>query len=143
MASPIKVQWGDGLQTLLAKLKNRPEAMRKAVAPAAFMEAEETMAASKPLVPVDHGFLVGSGHVQLPVFDGDSVSVGFGYGGVAGSGNQGETNAEDVGYAVYVHEDLTKHHPHGQAKYLEQPLNERKSDMSDRLAARIEERLPK
>lgn len=145
MAPPIKVQWDSGLQILLNKLKNRPEAMRKAVAPAVYMEAEETMSASKPKVPVLHGFLVNSGHVQQPVIEGNSVSVEFGYGGVAGVGNlpDGKTNDADVGYALIVHEDLTKNHPHGQAKYLEQPLDERKPGMSDRLAGRIEERLPK
>jgi hypothetical protein len=137
------VVWGDGLQIPLNKLKNRPEAMRRAIAPAVYMEAEETMSASKPRVPVDHGNLVNSGHVQNPQFEGDSVSVEFGYGGVAGSGNQGETNVLDVGYAVPVHENLEKHHPHGQAKYLEQPLRERESGMSERLAGRIQERLPK
>ena len=142
MSNSMKVEWGPGLQKLLAKLKGRPDAMRKAVGPALFMEAEETMADSKPLVPVLHGFLVGSGHAQLPVMDGDAISVTFGYGGVAGSGNLGGSNEQDCGYAVPVHEDMTKYHPTGQAKYLEVPLNYRKEGMSDRLAGRIQERLP-
>jgi hypothetical protein len=141
MSSPIKIEWDSGLQSLLNKLKNRPEVMRKAVGAAIFMEAEEIMAASKPFVPVDHGFLVASGHVQIPQVEGDGMSVEFGYGGVAGSGNLGANNAQDVGYGMIVHEDLTKHHPHGQAKYLEQPLDEKKQDMSDRLAGRIQARL--
>ncbi len=138
----LKVTWDAGLQKLLSKLANRPGDMLKAVAPALFMEGEEIIAASKPLTPVLHGFLVSSGHVNLPEINGNSVSVEFGFGGVAGSGNQGETNSSVVGYAVPVHEDLTKHHPVGGAKFLEIPLNERKSSMSERLAGRIQERLP-
>ena len=30
-------------------------------------------------------------------------------------------------YAIYVHEDLTKHHPNGQAKFLEQPARQHRS----------------
>lgn len=142
MANTLKVEWGPGLQSLLNKLKGRPLAMRQAVAPALMMEGETIISLAKPLTPVDHGFLVASGHVQLPITEGDSVSITFGFGGVAGSGNQGGSNSSDVGYAAAVHERLDLNHPHGQAKFLEQPLNERKSSMSDRLAGRIQERLP-
>lgn len=34
-------------------------------------------------------------------------------------------------YAIYVHEDLTVHHPDGQAKYLEQPAREKRQEMID------------
>ena len=144
MADTVKVTWGPGLQALMEKFQERPEAMRKAMGTAAYMEGEETISDAKPLVPVLHGGLVNSGFCGLPESQGDVVSVTFGFGGVAGSGNQGGvTNEGDVGYAIYVHEDMTKHHPHGQAKFLEDPLNARKSDMSDRLAGRIEDALPK
>ena len=142
MSDSFKVEWGQGLQNLLKKLQDRPGAMKKAVGPALYMEAEEVISAAKPVTPVLHGHLRASGHVELPVEEGNSISVTLGFGGVAGSGNQGgETNAEAVGYAIPVHEDLTKHHPVGGAKYLENPLNEKKSSMSERLAGRIEERL--
>lgn len=72
-----------------------------------FRQAEKVMAASKELVPVDTGFLRASGHVDLPVVSGSRVSVAMGY------------NAD---YAVHVHEDLTVHHPSGQAKYLERAI---------------------
>lgn len=143
MSDSLKVTWGPGLQDLLTKLKNRPEAMKQAVAPALYMEGEETIADAKPVTPVLHGFLVNSGHVNLPEISEDSISVEFGFGGVAGSGNQGgSTNEEDVGYAVFVHENLTAHHDVGGAKFLENPLNARLASMSDRLAGRIQERLP-
>lgn len=109
---------------------------------ALFIEGEETMAESKPLVPVDEGVLRASGFVLLPVVTKDEVYVDIGYGGPAGSGNiGGETNDKDVGYAIIQHEDLTFFHTVGQAKYLEQPLNKRKPGYSDRIAKRIRSRL--
>ena len=70
-----------------------------------------------------------TGYVELPTEDGGTVSVELGYGGVAGKGK----GAKEVGYAVYVHENLEAHHPVGQAKYLEQPVNQAKSDMGSRI----------
>ena len=143
MDNSIKVEWSSSLQDLLNKLKNRPEAMKQAVASALYMEAEEIISEAKPMTPVLHGFLVNSGHANLPEVVGDSVSVEMGFGGVAGSGNQGGvTNDESVGYALYVHENLTAHHEVGGPKFLEQALLIKKSDMSERLAERIQERLP-
>jgi hypothetical protein len=34
-------------------------------------------------------------------------------------------------YAVYVHEDLSKHHPTGQAKFLEQPTRQYGREMGE------------
>lgn len=130
------VKW-EGLEQLAKKLKARPELVSRATESALFIEAEETMAEAKKETPVDEGVLRGSGHVQLPTRDGDRVSVELGFGGPAGTGNQGATNPEDVGYAVYVHEDLTAHHTVGKAKYLEDPLNRRRSGLPRRLARRI------
>ncbi len=137
------VQWGSGLQTLLQKFQDRPAQMTKALGQAVFMEGEELISVAKPLTPVLHGNLRSSGYVELPIVTGTSVAVTAGFGGVAGTGNQGgETNDESVGYAIFVHEDTTKKHPVGQAKFLEQPFNERLDGMSERLAGRIEQALP-
>lgn len=96
-----------------------------AVARALYQESERVMTNAKRLTPVKTGNLRASGHVSLPAFTDDAVEVVLGFGGPAGSGNHGgESNAEEVGYAVYVHEDMTKHHPVGQAKFLEQPAME-------------------
>jgi hypothetical protein len=40
-------------------------------------------------------------------------------------------------YAVYVHEDLTKAHPNGQAKFLEQPMRELRGPMQDIIKRRL------
>lgn len=141
MGDPVKVEW-TGDKELIAKINRHRDAMPQILASVLYMEGEECMSASKPLVPVLHGFLRASGFVQLPVLDGPTVTVELGFGGVAGAGNQdGETNDQPVGYAVYVHEDLTAHHTVGQAKFLEQPFNERKESMSERMGGRIEAKL--
>lgn len=59
-----------------------------------FREAEAIMAAADPLIPVapDGGTLKASGHVQLPVIDGNEVSVTMGFGGAASA------------YALAIHE---------------------------------------
>lgn len=62
-------------------------------------------------VPVDTGALRDSGTVGDVEIDSSgnfNISMTFGN--------------ESVFYAIFVHEDLTAHHPHGQAKYLEVPL---------------------
>lgn len=126
----------DGLEKMLGDLGRRAGATERGVASGLFMEAEETITAAKRLTPVDEGNLRASGHVQLPEISPGKVSVEMGFGGPAGSGNRGESNPEEVGYAVRVHEDLTARHPVGQAKYLEAPLNERRSGMPRRIARR-------
>lgn len=79
-----------------------------------FREAEQVMAMSKrDYVPVDTGALRASGFVDTPVQTAMGGSVTLGYGGPSAP------------YAVIVHEDLTKRHPVGQAKYLEVPLRAR------------------
>lgn len=76
-------------------------------------------------VPVDRGMLRKSGHVEKPERRAGVVVVLVGFGGPAGSGNHGgDSNDETVGYAVYVHEDLTARHTVGAAKFLTAPAME-------------------
>lgn len=142
MAGPsFKVEFR-GLPALVKRLDAQRRNIGPAVASALYREAEETITDAKRITPVDEGVLRSSGHVQLPVQDGDRIVVQMGFGGPAGSGNHaGDTNQKDVGYAVYVHEDLDAHHPVGQAKFLEQPLGERRGGFADRVARRVEDRL--
>jgi hypothetical protein len=81
-------------------------ALQKTAGDILFNQATLIMNASKPLVPVDTGFLVQSGHVQIPQVQGNRVTVTLGYA------------AE---YAIYVHENLNARHTTGSAKYLEIP----------------------
>jgi len=110
----------------------------KAVAAGLYQEAEATMTDAKVLTPVDTGNLRASGHVALPVIDGPVVSIVLGFGGPAGSGNHaGQTNPEDVGYAVWVHERVEVHHPVGQAKFLETAIQQRSGGVAGRLATHL------
>lgn len=79
---------------------------------AAFYEiASQVLTVSqRDYVPVETGALRASGFVEPPITRGAETSVTVGFGGPAAP------------YAVIVHEDLTKRHPVGQAKYLELPL---------------------
>ncbi len=77
----------------------------KAIASAAYLEAEFIMADSKEkFVPVSHGGAQGghlrdSGHVLPPVFESRNISVSMVYGGAAAP------------YALAVHEHLSQHSP--------------------------------
>ena len=41
-------------------------------------------------------------------------------------------------YALVVHENLFAYHPHGQAKYLEAPVNQRARYIGDRLTEALQ-----
>lgn len=48
---------------------------------------------------------------------------------------------EEVKYAAIQHEELSYHHTHGQAKYLESPVLGAKAWMAEAIAKRVEEKL--
>lgn len=107
----LEVQGVEALNRALARLLagQTPAAVERALV----QVAEEIMAESKQLVPVDTGTLMNSGHVQAPVRDGDRMSVTLGYGGAAAE------------YAIPVHElppDHATHTPPRGWKYLEVPV---------------------
>lgn len=84
-------------------------------------------------VPVDKGPLRASGHVVGPDRKGEVV---LGFGGPAGAGNlDGDTNSEDVGYAVVQHEDLTLRHEVGEARYLVRGVERWRADGSAAMEA--------
>jgi len=97
----------------------------KALGAALYQEGQEIISDSKDnYVPVDTAALKTSGHAELPEIKGNGVTVTIGYGGAASK------------YAVIVHENLTARHPVGQAKYLEEPLNNAANGMAERLSAK-------
>lgn len=132
----------EGLDELEQDLEAKFRSTFFDAASAIYIEGEETISKAKPQTPVDEGPLRNSGHVQPPEMFVDEIDVELGFGGPAGAGNQGgETNDEDVGYAVYVHEDLTaQHNPPTKAKYLEDPVEERRSGMTNRVVRRMRQR---
>jgi len=126
-----------GMEELSRRLSLLAEALPEAVGNALRAEAEIEMTEAKRRTPVDTGALRASGNVQGPIQDGNDQMVILGFGGPAGTGNQGETNLMDVGYAVYVHEDEEKFHPVGEAKFLENTLLKSAPHLADRVANRL------
>jgi hypothetical protein len=91
-------------------------------------ELTVVMNESKPLVPVDMGYLRGSGYVTDPVIMADgTIAASIGY------------SAE---YAAAVHEILWKfHRPPTQAKFLEQPLVLRAKYMIEFIVRRVNSKI--
>lgn len=144
MAGPAFKTVVTGQEALEAGLKAKLKETVKAIAAATYMEGEETITEGKKQTPVDEGPLRASGHVQLPKVSARTIEVELGFGGPAGAGNQGgDSNDEDVGYAVYVHEDMTANHTVGKAKFLEDPVKERQAGMPARIVRRANRRIGK
>jgi len=102
-------------------------AAREEAATLLYGRGESIMLDSKQnYVPVDQGTLQDTGHVELPVIDGDTISVRLAFGGPSAD------------YAEAVHEHLSEHSPpswqraeamgqgvhfsQGGPKYLETPF---------------------
>jgi hypothetical protein len=77
----------------------------------------------RDFVPVDEGQMRASGFVEMDK-DPKRIAARFGFGGPSGSGNLGESNNEDVGYAIVQHEEPSYRHTVGSWKFLERPANE-------------------
>lgn len=129
----VKVKGVTELQRNLRRIqKKAPEKFRAAL----YTAAERIMTDSKKLCPVAPEFggsLRQSGHVVMP--DRAKLEVFLGYGGPAGIGNvQGESNDEEVGYAVVQHEELSYRHTTGEAKYLEKAVRAAVPDLAEEIA---------
>ena len=101
----------------------------KAAARALRNEAQEAFAASQDEVPVDTGALKASGRIrpEVGVFErGNEVYLELTYGGSA------------TEYSIYVHENLEANHPHGKAKYLEDPMVRQVNGIAGRIADKVE-----
>lgn len=108
-----------GARDVVKNLEIAGTRWRHAVVVGAYLEANNIMALSKRLVPVDLGVLRASGYVTNPQEQGSRTVIEMGYGG-------GFSGA----YATVVHERLDAHHEVGQAKYLEQPVEMRTPDIA-------------
>jgi hypothetical protein len=112
----------EGMPQMMAAIARVVPAVRAAYGVEIRREADAIMARSKSdFVPIETGDLRDSGEVIGP--SGADMGVELSYG------------SDTVEYAFVVHEDLTAHHEHGGAKYLEIPVNEAQEGMEGRLAA--------
>lgn len=90
--------------------------------------------------PRDTWTLVASGYIKRPRYFSDRVIVDLGYGGSEDKKNpkSGQMASE---YMVEVHEDLTKTHPVGNAKFFENPVRRNAMGMPMHVSGRIRERV--
>ena len=91
-----------------------------------YEEAQDILTASQVLCPVDTGALQNSAQVSSPEITPMGATVEIGYGGPA------------IGYAMAVHEDVSKRHAKPtQAKFLEVPVNRARRGFAARMKARL------
>lgn len=118
--------------SIMKALKKIPSDMSEGAGRALKRAAEEILKKSLPIVPVDTGALVSTGRTLGPTgVRSGKVRAEIVYGGKPGKNKfaptvatSGRKQPDTVGYAVYVHEDSSKHHPHGQYEFLKQPLEQ-------------------
>ena len=118
----LKMQGPKELMKALREVGPRAEVALKS---ALVTEAEKVMARAKRFTPVDTGALRASGHVQPPVATPGRIEITLGFGGPAAR------------YAVYAHEIEDYYHEFGQAKFLEQPVNEAAAGLTSRLTREV------
>ena len=112
-----------GISHAIAALKRMQEDIPKELDRALYSEGLNIFRKSQRIVPVDKGFLKGSGVIEKPV----NHEVIIGYGGPAAS------------YALYVHEDPEAQHKPGKSyKFLEGPVMEALESFESRLTRRME-----
>lgn len=120
MAGGLRVKGKANVQRNLRKLaKKYPNA---AVA-GLFKEEMNMIGEAKVRTPVDTGRLRSSGHAVKPEIKGNEISGQIGF---------------DTNYAAAVHERTELHHTVGEAKFLENAMNEEQGGMADRIARYIE-----
>jgi hypothetical protein len=112
-----------GAKLIARALKQAANLSPKAMGAGLYAAGNDIMRLSKRLVPVDLGTLKGSGYVTLPDTSGDSAEIEVGYGGPAAS------------YAVEQHERTEFSHPVGQAKYLQDAVDQTLRSLPAKIAA--------
>lgn len=113
-----------GDKELAARLQkfrdDTPKEFRKAL----LVVGAKKLAAAQDRVPVDTGKLKGTGRMSVRAGK-QQVMLAIGFGG------------PEAPYAGIVHEDLSKRHKNGQAKYLESVFNEDVGGLGQELAAEM------
>lgn len=111
-----------GVSQLMARLDEMSKAYPKELDAALYQEALAIFRKSQRIVPVDKGFLKGSGVIEGP----KNHEILIGYGGPAAP------------YALYVHEDPEAKHKSGKTyKFLEIPVMDAIAGMDVRIRDRL------
>lgn len=118
-----------GVDALLQNYAVSEDRIQQALMVALREIGEELMTAAKQLCPVRYGALRASGLAHAVERDGDSLREVLSFGNDA------------VDYAIYVHENLNAHHNVGQAKFLEQPIMDAATSLTDRIAESLRAQL--
>lgn len=116
----------NGIKELQGNCERQIVRVRREAARCCLEEAEEIMMESLSEVPSETGALASSGFVEQDA-DGDCT---FGYGGTHAVVNDKTGQSTDE-YMVAVHERMDVVHPHGKAKFLEDPVNRHKMKLED------------
>ncbi len=124
-----------GLDATVTGLQAAQEKIVQATAAALYQEGLAIMAISQQEVPVDTGTLRSSGQVQQPEIQTGAVMVTLGYG--YGEKINPKTGESAQGYSIPVHERLGVHHPHGKAKYLEDPARAAEAGFEARVGEKV------
>lgn len=98
--------------------------------------AEEIMAESRMQIPRETGAAAESGFVEVEREDRHQHKVRFGYGGAATRINP-KTGKSTADYIVPLHERLDTFHPNGNAKFLENPVNQKLQQIEGRLGSKL------
>lgn len=96
---------------------------------------EHLMSEAKSMTPVDDDQLRPSAHILTKKKTRSILHMEYGFGGRSGIGNvRGETNTEDVDYAIIQHENPEFNHAPGtQSLFLLQPWLRRRRDLINTL----------
>lgn len=110
---------------MIARIRSYAKNLTSQTAEALYAETELMATEVKSRTPVDTGTLRAGIHVTGPEMDGRTIRTAIVAGGPSAP------------YALHVHENLTAHHPVGGAKFLESVLDENRTTLLGRIAARV------
>lgn len=108
----------DGIRELQTKFTRLDTRLGWGLKKVARQEIEKVMEESRQEVPTSTGALRDSAFIKQDY----RGNLSFGYGGPNAQINP-ETGESTEDYMVAVHENLQAIHPHGKAKFLEDPVN--------------------
>lgn len=115
-----------GSAQMVARIRLAAKNLNFQVQQALLAETELMATRVKGRTPVDTGTLRAGIHVVGPEVQGQTMMTAIVAGGPSSP------------YAIFVHEDLTKHHPTGGPKFIESVLDEERGNILPRIAARVQ-----